>query len=322
MARKTDNASFALKKSKVIGKNFIGLYIVLFVLLTISYLAESFLPKPNKLVLTHYHLSNTGYYELLIPLVCILVVIWLISLYGALRVKSYARLIRGSKDGRGMNLIGNGLLVQTFSLPIISNISYLLNHAANNHPNLQPTMTIIINYISLGLMALAFSLIFIGGHKLSELLPIRVKQLPRSLWQAVFILASALYTYFIIIQPIHHPLDRKVYYLPGWLLVLTIAVPYVFFWYLGIRGAYNMFLYRRNIKGKVYRSALSFLAAGISVIILASVITRIITSLSTRITNLKITPLLMIIYGLLTVIGLGYVLIAVGAKKLREIEEA
>jgi hypothetical protein len=171
-------------------------------------------------------------------------------------------------------------------------------------------------------MALAFSFIFAGGHKLGELLPSRVKQLPHSIWLAVFILASGLYTYFVVIQPINHPLDRRVYYLPGWLLVLTIAVPYIFFWYMGIRGAYNIFLYRRNIKGKIYRSSLNFLAAGISVVILASVITRIITSLSSRISSLKITALLVIIYSLLSVIAIGYILIAIGAKKLRNIEEA
>lgn len=302
------------------GFNFI--YTLLFLILTVTYLLETFIPKPKKTVLSHYHLSHMGYYELVIPLVVILVIIWFISLYGSLRVKSYARLISNSKDGRGMSHISNGLLIQTITLPLISNISYVLGHIAGDHPRLQPTMTIIVNYISLGLMGLAFIFIFWGSHKLFKLIPGRAKQLPYSLWQAVFITASSLYAYFIIIQPIHHPKDRQVYFLPDWLLVLTISVPYMFFWYLGIRGAYNIFLYRRNVKGTLYRSALSYLAAGIAVVVLGSVVTRIITSLSSRITNLKLTPILIIIYCFLVIIAIGYILIAIGAKKLRNIEEA
>jgi len=322
MARKTDKAPVNLRRPNKKWLNFTTLYIVLFAILTITYLAEAFLPKPSKVFLAHYHLSHTGYYELIIPLVIILVVIWLISLYGSVKVKNYARLIKESKDGQGMDLIADGLLVQTISLPVVSNISYFLNHIAGNHPRLQPTMTIIVNYVSLGLMALALAYIFVGSTKVCNLVPGRVRQLPHSLWQAVFITASSLYAYFIIIEPIHHPLDRRVYFLPDWLLVVTIAVPYMFFWYLGIRGAYNLFLYRRNTKGSVYRSSLSYLAAGIAVVVLASIITRIITSLATRITTLQITPVLLIVYGFITIVGIGYILIAIGAKKLKDIEEA
>jgi len=320
--KKTDDAPSYSRRAQNSLIDFTRIYVAIFVILTIAYLVETILPKPDKAILTHYHLSHASYYWLIDPLAIVLVLIWLVSLYGSLRVKAYARVIDGSKDGKGMNLIGNGLLTQTISLPIISNLSYILNHTAKNHPGLQPTATIIINYISLGLMAAAFILVFAGGQKLFKLVPSRTRQLPRIVWQGVFILASSLYTYLVIIQPIHHPLDRRAYFLPDWLLVLTIAAPYIFFWYLGVNGAYNMYLFSRNIKGSIYKDALSFLASGVALVVLASVITRIITSLSSRITSLKITPILLIVYGLLAVIAAGYILIAIGAKKLRKIEEA
>jgi hypothetical protein len=96
----------------------------------------------------------------------------------------------------------------------------------------------------------------------------------------------------------------------------------MFFWYLGVRGAYNIYLYRANISGQLYKGALNFLAAGIFFVVLGSVLTRMLTSISTTITNLKLTPLLLVIYGLLSVIATGYILIAIGAQKLRRIEEA
>jgi hypothetical protein len=304
------------------GSIFTYVYIAVFFLLTIAYLAESLLPKPDKQILTHYHLSQVGYHWLIDPLVTLLVIIWLVSLYGSIRVKSYSRLIKNTKDGEGFNLISNGLLVLTISLPLVSNISYILSHVAVRHSRLQPTMTIIINYIALGLMAIAMLYVFAGGHKLYCLISVRIRQLPQMAWMSVFILASSLYGYFIVSQPLHTPAARKVYFLPDWLLVLTIAVPYMFIWYLGVRGAYNIYLYRRNVKGRIYRSSLSYLGLGIGFVILGSIITRLISSISTTLTNLKLTPILLIIYGFLVVVGAGYILIAFGAKKLRNIEEA
>lgn len=322
MARqKRDTASSASGSMGRKGSIYSYLYIAVFFLLTIAYLAEALLPKPKKQILQHYHLSPAGYHWLVDPFVTVLVIIWLISLYGSTRVKSYARLIKRSKDGRGFNLISNGLLVLTISLPLTSNISYALSHIAEKHSRLAPTMTILINYIALGLMALAFGLIFAGSDKLFRLIPDRIKQLPQMLWMSCFILLSSLYGYFIVSQPIHTPLARKVYFLPDWLLVLTIAVPYLFFWYLAIRGAYNIYLYRRNVQGQLYRSSLNYLAIGLVFVVLASVITRLLSSISTTITNLKLTPILLIIYGFLVIEAAGYVLIAVGAKKLRDIEE-
>jgi hypothetical protein len=323
MARKkTETAPSSPKPLERKGSIYVYIYVVVFFLLAIAYLLESLLPKPDQQVLTHYHLTQSGYRWLIDPLVIILTIIWLVSLYGSIRVKSYAGLIKNTRDGRGFNHISNGLMVLTISLPIVSNASYVLNHVATRHTRLQPTMTIIVNYIALGLMALAMTYIFIGGHKLYRLIPGRIKQLPQMAWMGTFIIASSLYGYFIVSQPAHNPLAKKVYFLPDWLLVLTIAVPYIFSWYLGIRGAYNLYLYRRNIKGSLYRSSLSYIAIGIAIVVLGSVITRIIYSISPAITNLRITPVLVIIYALLVVIAAGYILIAIGAKKLRKIEEA
>jgi hypothetical protein len=297
-------------------------YLAVFFALIIAYVAEGFIPKPDKRVLSQFHLTTTGYYWLVDPLIIVLVAIWLASLYGSMRVKSYARLISNSRDGAAIDKISNGLLILTMSLPLTSNIAYVLNHIARNHSRLQPTMTIVINYISLALMAAAFISIARGSNKLFKLIPGQVKQLPQMAWQGLFILAGSLYGYFIVAQPIHTPLARRAYYLPDWLLVLTIAAPYMFFWYLGVRGAYNIYLYRANISGQLYKGALNFLAAGIFFVVLGSVLTRMLTSISTTITNLKLTPLLLVIYGLLSVIATGYILIAIGAQKLRRIEEA
>jgi hypothetical protein len=319
---KTDTTSSGLDRPKGSKINFSYIYLAAFSILTIAYLAENFLPKPDKMVLNKYHLSLAGYHWLVYPLVTLLVLIWLASLYGSLRVKSYSKLIKSSHDGRGMNRISNGLLVLTLSLPLNSNISYVVNHFGRRHADLLPTMTIINNYIVLALAATAFTLLFSGSQDLHRLIRGRIRQLPPMVWQGFFILFSSLYSYFIIAQPIHTPLARRAYFLPDWLLALTIAAPYVFFWYLGARAAYNIYLYRSNINGSLYKSALNFVALGIAVVVLGSVLTRVFISISTTITNLKLTPILIIIYGLLSVIAAGYILIAIGAKKLRRIEEA
>ena len=104
MARKkADTAASTSKTAGSLKVNFSYIYLAVFFSLIVIYLAESFIPKPDKLVLKLLHLSTTGYYWTLYPLVIVLVIIWLISLYGALRVKSYSKLIAKSPDGKGMN---------------------------------------------------------------------------------------------------------------------------------------------------------------------------------------------------------------------------
>jgi len=56
-------------------------------------------------------------------------------------------------------------------------------------------------------------------------------------------------------------------------------------------------------------------------VILTSITLQYVTTLTDRLTHLRISAVLIILYLLLIMLALGYVMIALGAKKLRKIEE-
>jgi hypothetical protein len=92
-------------------------------------------------------------------------------------------------------------------------------------------------------------------------------------------------------------------------------------WYKGLTAVFDLFLYQRRITGKIYKESLRYLAAGILVVIVTSVGTRVLTTISTSLSGFNLTPLLLVVYALVLLNAAGFLLIAFGANKLRRIEE-
>lgn len=114
---------------------------------------------------------------------------------------------------------------------------------------------------------------------------------------------------------------KAAYYLPDWLLVTTIIIPYLFVWFYGMRAAAHLAFYRKNVSGVVYKQALGYLAVGLGTVIVSSMALRFLVSLTTLLNSLSLKILLILLYALIFVIASGYIFIAVGAKKLKRIEE-
>lgn len=230
-------------------------------------------------------------------------------------------MVKKSSDGRALNIISNGLLVLALAQPVSSLIASIDAVVTKHHPELLPKLTIFNNYVSLILMGVSMVLIAIGAEQIYRLAKTKAGWLTQRVWVIGFIILSSLYSYFIVTQPIHTPMARRVYFLPNWLLVCSIAIPYIIFWYLGLNAAYQIMNFQRNIRGWFYKSAIGYLAAGIAAVIVSSIVTRVLTTVSAKLSHLSLTPLLFIVYGLLIIDAVGFVLIAIGAHRLRKIEE-
>jgi hypothetical protein len=297
------------------------IYVLVFAALTLVYLGFTLIPQPDKLVLRQYHLTVASYRWLLYPAILLFAVSWVLGVLGSVRIKDYSNLIKDSRDGRAFNVVAAGFLVLAISQPFTSLLSTVFGRIDRHVPRAVPSLTIINNYIALALTGLSLVLIAWGAEKLYSLTRRRRAALSQSWWVGAFILFGALYAYFIVIQPIHTPLQGRVYFLPNWLIITTIAVPYLFFWYAGLNAAYRMFLYQRNSQGRLYKHAFNYLASGIVVVIASSVAIRVITTLSNKLNHLTLTPILFIIYALVAASALGFLLIMIGANKLKKIEE-
>jgi hypothetical protein len=322
---KTSQASVRMPSNimdKRKNKLFSVFYVLVFGALAATYVVLTLTHTPNSAILHQYHLTETGYHWLLASILVIFGIMWSASLFGSLVFKSYSSLIRTSSDGKALQAISGGLLILSIALPINSCISSINAVVIGHHPELLPKLTIINNYVSVFLMGAAMIFIAIGAEQLYKLARNRPRLIVQRLWVIGFIIGSSLYSYFIVIQPIHTPLDKRVYFLPDLLLVCSIAIPYLVFWYLGLNAAYQINSYRANIRGFLYKSALRYLAVGITVVIASSITTRLIVTVSSRLSHLSLTPLLFVIYGLLIIDAAGFILIAIGASRLRKIEEA
>jgi hypothetical protein len=297
------------------------IFISLFVVLTLVYLGFNLLTKPDPVTLAHYHLSLAGARAIIYSVSIPIALIWTLGAYGSLKMKDYSQIIKKSKEGGPMNIISDGLMLLVLAQVLTSVIGTVLTRVEKNHLTWVPTLTIINNYAAVLLTGAALSVIAFGGWKLNELVRGSSRGCSQQIISFLFIALSSIYSYFIIIQPIHTPLVRRIYYMPDWLILLTIAIPYLLFWYLGILGSYFIYNFQKRTKGNIYRGCLGYVAAGIATVVVSSIAVRFLSTISTTISRLKLTPVLFIIYGFLLLLAVGFLLIAVGAKKLRKIEE-
>jgi hypothetical protein len=105
------------------------------------------------------------------------------------------------------------------------------------------------------------------------------------------------------------------------LRVATILIPYMFMWAVGLLASYEIILYQQNVKGIFYRQSMKLLAIGLSLEIGASIIIQFITTISSSLRSLPTAAVMLIAFSVLTLVGVSFVIIALGVRKLKRLEE-
>ena len=297
-------------------------FINLFVLLTATYVVLGMVLPSDPAVLAKYDISQLQARLLNLTIVIPIVIIWLTALYGFIRFRSYGALVHDSKEGAALNYLSTGLMILAFSLPVTSILSSLLSYLALNHTELLPSTTIVRNYTSLLFSLGAFILISKGARGLTGTIKKRPAHILSNERMVQFIIIlSSIFTWLLITKPLRGDSTINYYYLPEWLLIFTIAIPYLYAWYKGIIASYNLRQYTKGVNGTVYKQAFGDLAKGIAVVVFVSVFIQVITTLSAQLNRLNLTPLLLLIYLLVILYAIGFGVVARGAKKLKKIEE-
>ena len=244
-------------------------------------------------------------------------IIWFAGFYGYAKLRTYSSLIHGNKDGLEVEKLTKGILLLVLWLPVSSVISAILNYFALKHPSWLATVTIINHYISLLLPLVGFVFISMGARGLSRLVKQRPSQKATNVMTLLTIYTGLLYFRFVATTN-----DRlMVYHMSIWLILTTLVAPYIYMWAIGLMAAYEIYLYRQKVSGVVYRKSWGFLAFGLGWLIVMSIIVQYLTTLTARLNDISIYGLLAIIYSLLIVLSAGFVLIALGARRLQKIEE-
>jgi hypothetical protein len=285
------------------------------------YIASALLIPPDPKTAAKYNLSGLHIRLLVLAVVIPVILIWVAAFYGYIRLKYYSVVIKKSREGTALGYIAQGLGWLAFGLPALSIISSTLNYISRTHSRLAPTSTIVQNYLNLGLYLIAFIAISKGAYRLIEYVKKKPDNTEQNTWVIMHIVLAVVYTYLVINRPLYSEGQKSIYYLPNWLILSTLVIPYLFLWYSGLRSAYRIQFFSKTVKGSLYRKAISNLASGLSFIIISTVVLQFFSTLSARVDRLSLLPLIILIYILLIVIAIGYLLVARSAQKLKLLEE-
>ncbi len=291
----------------------------------VVYALLTVLLPPNASSLIKYHISSGQARLISLSFVLPYIAIWFAAFYGYVQCKAYAALIENKKDGKAFKVIGDGLMYLALGLPVGAISGNVLNQIKSHQPSFAVAAAIISNYIGLAVIFAAFFVIRRGTNMLATTLKKPSKSYAQYLLLIAFVVFATAYTYTTFSNPARQfptaSSQQAAYYLPDALLLFTIVIPYLLVWFWGFQAAYEIHLYRKEVQGIVYKDSLGLLAKGIVSVVVAFTFIRFLASLTTLLDTLALRVILAILYVFLFVIGAGYLMIAVGAKRMKKIEE-
>lgn len=286
--------------------------------LVILYCAGTLLIPPPKQTLHRYHITLLHLRILDLTIIILYAAIWFCAAYGFYTFRRYYQLIKKNKDGKPLAKITLGIGFLACWLPVSAVYNTYSNYLVQKHADLAGSIAITQNYLSLLLPLLGFIMISIGARGLSELAKQRPSLSGTNILVVILILIGV--TYVHLVSNTHNRLNGTYHLSTLWVLV-TLVAPYIYMWFIGLLSFYEIYLYRSKVAGIVYRRSWRLLAFGLGSLIVISIIIQYLTTISERLTKLSLTWVLLVIYALLVLLASAYILIALGIRNLKKIEE-
>jgi len=295
-------------------------YYVGFVLWSAIYLIGTIIAPvaPNRfnLTVTQTHLLQMTF---AIPIV----LVWLAAVYGAERFKSYTQRIKNDPDGKALDGVANGLNILMISV-LAGGLGSILRPWALKDGWIR-TFTICYGYFQVLLPLLAYWIMFRGSRWLRVITSKKKER--RAAWLPILVIIipiAVIYLFLILHYQYRNdtpnPTNYSSFYLPDYLIILSLALPYLAAWALGIKAAMNLGLYSKKVKGILYRIGFKRITLGIYTIIAFAILLQMLVAFSTTIAQIGLAGILLIIYAIVILYSIGFLLVASGTKKLNEIE--
>jgi hypothetical protein len=246
------------------------------------------------------------------------IAIWFLAARSATRFKQYSQAIKKSKDGAGLNDIADALLwmvTYIIVLIIISPLSGLFKDTAY-----LTSAVALANHVPIIFALVSAGLFYRGALRLNSIVPLRISPIHNHMITALGVFAACLFTlYFYREVPqvgLENGLPRFVGHIE--LLVFTYAMPHLLMWGLGAYASLSLLNYSLRVKGEIYKRSFRTLYKGVLLVFVCTFIAQLL--MASAFTLSKLNPLLLVIYGLLSLGIYGFVLIYRGAAKLHQIE--
>lgn len=296
----------------------------LFVLVVVFYLFLILVLPASKTVMYQYRLDSVGYRSLLLTLAIPSIIVWGIGLYGVQQLTLYAQRLIGTARGYAFDRMALAMRILVWSLPVTAIFSSLVLAAGISYPALLKVSVIVLNYTLLGFALVSFSLLSGGTRALLLEHKFTMTSAAARVISLLFVVLGSLYCFFVFrnlntdsLTAIQGP-----YFLPTWLVVLTLLIPFLYAWFCGLLAAFELHHISRMSEGVWYRQALVWLAAGITLVIAGGTSAQYIQTINPQAGYFSVNWLLALSTFIRVITGAGFAVLAIGAKKLQQLEEA
>jgi hypothetical protein len=287
------------------------------------YLTLVLLLPASTLSLKEYGWSAAEYHVIFMLIAIPMIATWFAAFYGYHWIRLYARSLHKTESGNSYRQLANGVGWLALSIPVPSIISLILNSIGNNHPGFQPASIIITNYIALLLPLIAFGIIGNAARQLTNAADIKISLAGARSVIFMFVTLGVMFCY-LVFQHFDFSSPGSTdnpYYLPVWLMLTTLIVPYLYAWFVGLLAAYEISVLATKTRGVLFSQALRLFVFGLVTVIGSSIVLQYIGSAAPRTGHLQLNSRLLLTYVVRIAAGIGFLLIAAGARKLRKIEE-
>lgn len=291
--------------------------------LAVVYVVLIFMLPTNQGIVQHYHLTAFEYRMMLLALNLPTIIAWLAAFIGYAKLREYVQSIRETPEGDHLDKMATGTAWLAWSLPVAALVALILGGLANKWASLYPATVVISNYTKLIFPLVAFSIIGAASHGLMRLAKVRFGFVSSRVVALLFLGGGVMYSLmtFKHMNPASLGSTQNPYFLPVWLVVLTIIIPYLYTWFVGLLAAYEITLFSRQTRGVLYKQALRILVLGLVIVIASFVALQYIKGIQPRV-NHSTFDYRMVLSAIFHLIGGGgFVLLAIGAGRLKKIEE-
>jgi hypothetical protein len=293
------------------------------IVMAVLYLGLIFVLPVNHVTMQHYNLSVIEYRVVTAVIAIPVILVWFAAFWGYAKLREYSAAIAKSKEGPYFAKLGTGCIWLAWSLPLTTISGAILTGFGDRWPNFHPSAIILTNYIALIVPLIAFIIIGLAARDMIGKSRLNF-DLPSARLTMVLFLGGGLLYCFLVFRSLDLTSltsTHNSYFLPVWLMIVSVIIPYLYAWCIGLLAAYEIMLFSVNVRGLLYRRALLFMVIGLVAVILSSIALQYINSVVPRTGALVFDYKLLLTLVFRVVSGLGFFVLAIGASRLKKIEE-
>lgn len=291
--------------------------------MAVLYIGLIFVLPVNHLTMQHYNLSAVEFRIVTAVIALPTIAVWFAAFWGYAKLREYSHTIVKSKEGPQFAKLGAGCVWLAWSLPLTTLTSSILNGIGDKWPGFHPSAIIITNYVALIAPLIAFVIIGLAARDMIGKSRLNFDVPSARLAMVLFLGGGLLYCFLIFrsLDLTSLTSTHNSYFLPVWLLIVSVIIPYLYAWCIGLLAAYEIMLFSVNVRGLLYRRALLYLVFGLVIVILSSIALQYVSSVVPRTGALVFNYRLLLILSVRIVNGIGFFVLALGASRLKKIEE-